>query len=103
MYDYLFILNILASYILWGSATLVMYEKIKNKFIYVVFPTSLYALPVLFFAYTSTNRIIHIFGLISCLILLSLFRRSGERHRTIALFIPFPLIMCIVYELLMVS
>lgn len=103
MYSYLFILNILASYILWGSATLIMYEKIKNRFIYVVFPTSLYAVPVLFFAHTSSNRVIHITGLVLSLLLLLLFFRSNKQHRMMILFIPFPLIISIVYELLMVS
>jgi hypothetical protein len=48
MYNYLIMANIVISYALWVAVTLVLYDKIKNKFIYLMFPTFLYAVPLLF-------------------------------------------------------
>jgi|YelNatPaOPRAMG01_1025707.scaffolds.fasta_scaffold43181_2 hypothetical protein len=99
MYNYLITVNIVMSYALWVTVTLALYGKIKNKFIYVLFPIVLYAVPSLFFIYVSPRRILHVILLVFALVSIVFFRFT-KYSRIIAVFIPLPLIMDIVYELL---
>lgn len=100
MYNYLIMANIVISYALWVAVTLVLYDKIKNKFIYLMFPTFLYAVPLLFFIHASPRRILHAGLLVFATASVVFYRFTKYNNRIIAVFIPLLLIMGIVYELL---
>jgi len=97
MANIILVANIVISYIIWATFTKLLYDRIKNKLIFVVLTLTIYSLIPLYYVLIYNKVIVAL--LIIPVYILALWIRGGDSFLKTVL-IPLPIIVMSMYLLL---
>lgn len=88
------VVNIVLSYLLWSILSLLIYGRIKNINIYLLFPLLLYSIPVVYMV-ISGKSMLSLVSITTSLLALVYFNKTKYTPLK-SIITPLPLILCII-------